>query len=199
MWKWWRLMVTSQMFKICHINDRTAYTKTRHHFSWKEKSSSKSVDLSLQLYTLLCQFVHWSIDHAFWAAALKGSMTYALTHMGNFLLLFLLSSFYLRSAEKMRVSGIWSCSFFFKRKRTTKDCSQYNSAMTIFLRCKGTRWAGQRRNEQRDVLNVVKFPFQIVPLLWSHWTRVKLILWPGFAPAMMRVPFAIFLKYRVFT
>ena len=26
----------------------------------------------------------------FWAAALKGSMTYALTHMGNFLLLLLL-------------------------------------------------------------------------------------------------------------
>ena len=37
--------------------------------------------------------VHWSVGRLvpFWAAAPKGSMTYAFTHMGDFLLLLLLS------------------------------------------------------------------------------------------------------------
>ena len=45
--------------------------------------------MNWMLYFVFRPETHHKCNRAFWAAATKGSMTYAYTHMGNFLLLFL--------------------------------------------------------------------------------------------------------------
>ena len=58
----------------------------------RKKSTKRQVwnikEVKAKLGSFLCK--HIPFLHAFWAAAPKGSMTYAFTHMGNFLLLLLL-------------------------------------------------------------------------------------------------------------